>query len=286
MAKGQSVVINEIMYHPSSEDAREEYVELFNPAGTNVNLTGWSIAGGIAFALPTNTFLGAGKYLVVAANAPAFSAKYPGVTNVVGSWLTSTVTNVNGRLFTNNTPVLSNTRNSINLRDATGSEMNSVTYADDGDWAVRQRSLSLLGQRGWTWFAEHDGLGKSLELVNPALRNDSGQNWASSTVSNGTPGAVNSVRSTNVAPLIMEATHLPIVPKSTEPVAVLARIVDESASGLTVTLFYRLDSGSPPSFSSTAMFDNGAHADGAAGDGIYGVILNGLQNNKIGRAHV
>ena len=100
-------------------------------------------------------------------------------------------------------------------------------------------------------------------------------------MSNGTPGAVNSVRSTNVAPLIMEATHLPIVPKSTEPVAVIARIVDEAASGLTVTLFYRVDAASPPSFSSTAMFDNGTQADGAAGDGIYGVLLNGLQNNNL-----
>ncbi len=281
VARGQGVVINEIMYHPSSEDPREEYVELFNPAGTNVNLTGWTIAGGIAYAFPSNSIIEAGGYLVVAANMGSFSARYPEVGTVVGSWLTFTVTNVNGRFFTNYSPVLSNTRNSIRLQNAAGTEIDAVTYADDGDWAVRQRSLSLSGQRGWTWFAEHDGLGKSLELVNPALRNDSGQNWASSTVIDGTPGEVNSVRSNNVAPLILEATHLPIVPKSTEPVAVIARIVDESASGLTVTLFSRLDSGSPPSFSPTPMFDDGMHGDGAMNDGIYGVLLNGLQNNNL-----
>ena len=281
MAQGQGVVINEIMYHPASEDPREEYVELFNPAATNVNLSGWTLAGGIAYAFPSNSIIAPAGYLVVAANTASFSARYPAVANVVGSWITFTVTNVNGRFFTNYTPVLSNTRNSIRLHNETGSEIDAVTYADDGDWAVRQRSLLLSGQRGWDWFAEHDGLGKSLELINPALRNDSGQNWASSTVNNGTPGTVNSVRSTNVAPFILEATHLPIVPKSTDPVAVLARIVDESASGLTVTLFYRVNAATPPAFTPTAMFDDGGHGDGGPGDGIYGVLLNGLQNNNL-----
>ena len=278
---GQTVTVNEIMYHPASEDPREEYVELFNSAATNVNLSGWTIAGGIAFAFPSNSVIAPGGYLVVAANTASFSAKYPSVANVVGSWLAAVVTNVNGRLFTNFSPTLSNTRNAIRLQDAAGNEIDAVTYADDGDWAVRQRSLSMSGQRGWTWFAEHDGLGKSLELINPALRNDSGQNWTSSTVNNGTPGAVNSARSTNVAPLILEATHLPVIPKSTEPVAIIARIVDEATSGLTVTLFSRLDSAAPPSFSPTPMFDDGAHGDGAPGDGIYGVLLTGLQNNHL-----
>jgi len=39
-ASGQ-VVINEIMYHPASENSREEYIELFNTSPTNVNLSGW-----------------------------------------------------------------------------------------------------------------------------------------------------------------------------------------------------------------------------------------------------
>jgi hypothetical protein len=35
-----SILINEIMYHPSSEDIREEYIELFNTGTTNVSLSG------------------------------------------------------------------------------------------------------------------------------------------------------------------------------------------------------------------------------------------------------
>jgi len=281
VARGQNVVINEIMYHPASEDVREEYVELFNAGPTNVNLSGWKISGGIDFVIPTNTTLAAGGYLVVAASLPAFNARYPSVANVVGGWLTFTVTNVLGRSFTNFTPVLSNTRNSIDLEDASGNEIDTVTYADDGDWAVRQRSPSLSGQRGWIWLAQPDGQGRSLELINPALRNDSGQNWAPSAIANGTPGAANTVLSANVAPLIIDARHLPIVPRSTDPVSVTARIANETPAGVTATLYYRTNVSSPPPFSSTPMFDDGAHGDGAPGDGIFGVILPPMPNDTL-----
>ena len=269
------------MYHPSSENVREEYVELYNRATTNVNLSGWAISGGIDFVVPANTVLGAGRFLVLAADLPTFSSKYPGVTNVVGSWLTFTVTNVNGRAFTNFTPVLSNVRNAIHLEDASGQRIDSVTYADDGDWAVRQRSPNLSGQRGWIWTVEHDGLGKSLELINPAVRNDNGQNWAPSATVNGTPGASNSVVSANIAPLIIEGRHLPLVPRSTDQVSVTARIVDEATSGVSATLNYRVNVSSPPAFTPVPMFDDGAHGDGAPGDGIYGAFLSPMPNDTL-----
>ncbi|HEU0011120.1 MAG TPA: lamin tail domain-containing protein [Verrucomicrobiae bacterium] len=278
-APAQNIVINEIMYHPSSQDVREEFVELFNAGSTNVNLTGWRISGGIDYAFPSNAVIGAGNYLVVAAHLPSFSAKYPGVANVVGSWLTFTVTNVNGRLFTNSTPVLSNTRNAINLNNGTGTRIDEVTYADDGDWAVRRRGFDDGGFRGWMWYAEHDGLGKSLELINAAMPNEYGQNWGPSSVVGGTPGAANSIRSANIAPLIIGAQHLPVVPRSFESNSVSARILNEVASGVTTTLRWRVDGAA--SFSSAPMLDDGAHGDGAAGDGIFGALLSPMANGTI-----
>ncbi len=280
-ARAQSIVINEIMYHPASENPREEYVELHNPTGTNVNLSGWTISGGIAFTFPTNIILNAGQYLVVVANLAAFDDKYPAVGNIIGPWLSWTVTNVNGRSFTNFTPTLSNTRNAINLRDAQGNDIDNVTYADDGDWAVRQKSLSLSGVRGWTWFTEADGLGKSLELIQPGLDNSSGQNWGASTAVNGTPGVANSIRASNVAPMILNGTHLPVIPKSTEQVSVTARIVDENLAGVSVVLFFRNNTASPTQLASTLMLDDGAHGDGAAGDGLYGALFAAMPNNTL-----
>src|SRR4026208_680724 len=96
-----AALINEIMYHPSSEDIREEYIELLNTGTTNVNLSGWRFSKGVQFVFP-NVTLAASGYLVVAADVTALTKKKPGVGNVIGNWT--------GRL--------SNSRNTINLDDA------------------------------------------------------------------------------------------------------------------------------------------------------------------------
>src|SRR6476659_6321680 len=62
------VVIDEIMYHPSSGNLLESYVELRNTDNIATNISGWRFTKGIQFTFPTNTTLGAGAYLVVAAD--------------------------------------------------------------------------------------------------------------------------------------------------------------------------------------------------------------------------
>src|SRR5213593_2746224 len=79
----QSVVINEIMYHPlqpqfGAEPLGEEFIELFNSGSNAVNLTGWRLSKGVDFAF-TNVTLAPRAYLVVSPNIPAFTARYPGV---------------------------------------------------------------------------------------------------------------------------------------------------------------------------------------------------------------
>src|SRR5687767_3610909 len=120
---GQAVVINEIMYHPSSENILEEYVELHNPAATNAVISGWSLSSGFAFTFPANTTIPAGGYLVVAANTNTFRAKYPGIANVVGNW----------------TGLLNNSSEAIELVNPNGDTIDRLTYADEGDWGMRQR---------------------------------------------------------------------------------------------------------------------------------------------------
>src|SRR4029077_12849870 len=123
----------------------------------------------------------------------------------------------------------------------------------------------IRGLPGWEWVALHDGLGRSLELINAALDNNTGENWAPSAFAGGTPGAPNSVRQSNVAPLILETTHFPPVPKSTDSITITARIVDEQTNGISATLFFRnASTPTPAGFSSAAMFDDGAHGDGVA----------------------
>src|SRR5947208_13096757 len=79
------VVISEIMFHPSSGDDGQEYVELYNRGDASANLTGWSFDKGINYNFSGGA-LNPGTYLVVAANLAKFQAKYPSVSNVVGGW--------------------------------------------------------------------------------------------------------------------------------------------------------------------------------------------------------
>ena len=127
------------------------------------------------------------------------------------------------------------------------------------------------GHYGWQWYSAADGGGKSLELINAAMSNNNGQNWAASTIAGGTPGAANSVAAADIAPLISDVTHFPIIPRSTDPVYVTAKIVDELATGIQAWVYYRVDGAA--TFTALAMADDGLHGDGAARDGKYGAIL-------------
>ena len=268
------ILLNEIMYHPAPdtpEDNGLEWLELYNKDTNAVNLKGWRFSKGISFTFSNDTVIAPGGYLVVAANVAKFHSRYPGVANVVGDW--------NG--------VLSNNGDQIDLDRADGEQEESVEYASEGDWAIRQRGPDDLGHQGWIWFTEADGMGRSLELVNPAMPNQYGQNWAASLVPDGTPGAANSVLRANIPPLILDVIHSPAVPRSTDTVAVTARILDESTNGLTVSLFFRVDVNPQiNAFTRVPMFDDGAHGDGAPGDAVYGAILPARPDGTIVECYV
>ncbi|MHA3772540.1 lamin tail domain-containing protein [Verrucomicrobiota bacterium sgz303538] len=255
VARGD-VVINELMYHPPTENPAEEWVELYNSGGTAVDVSGWQFTSGVQFTIPAGKSIAPGGYLVIAADASAFAAKYPGVSNYVAGW--------SGRL--------SNSSNKLTLRDTNGTVINAISYADDGNWAARQRDIVLdYGHRGWGWDSGADGFGKSLELSNSLFDNSLGQNWRASTTAGGTPGAANSTAVNDIAPAILDVAHFPLVPKSTDTVDVTAHVIDDGNAVSAVRIHYRNDGSA--TFSSAAMFDDGLHGDAAAGDGVFGAAL-------------
>ncbi len=259
------VIVSEIMYHPSSELVTEEYVELYNSGTSAVDLSGWKFTNGVQLTIPGGTSIPAGGYLVVTASPSGFHAKYPSVTNYISSagWV--------GRL--------SNSSNRIELDDAVGIKRDEVRYSDDGDWAVRERDVADFGHRGWRWRSQADGFGKSLELINPLFDNNVGQNWKSSTTVGGTPGAANSIAAANIAPVILDAEHFPLVPKSSDSVILACRVLDDHGEALTVNLHWRHDGTVP--WNTVAMVDDGAHGDAAPSDGIYGAVLPAQANGTI-----
>jgi len=263
-----NVVINELMYHAASQNPADEWLELYNAGNTTADLSGWNFKKGLSFTFAQGTTLPAGGYLVVAHDLGRFESLHPGVTNVVGPWQGS----------------LGNNGDDLELDDSTGASQDQLSYGSEGDWAVRRQGPLDHNHTGWIWTTPADGGGASMELMDPALGNDSGQNWAPSTVSGGTPGAANSVASGDVAPEILDLQNLPVIPKSTDPVTITARIVDEEASGQTVAVHWRIDG--TASWNVAPMADDGAHNDGAAGDGVWGAILPPQPNNTVVELYV
>jgi hypothetical protein len=255
-------VINEIMYNTPSANPAEEWIELHNRGTTAVNLLGWRISDGVDYTFG-NVTIPAGGYLVVAADTEVFSGLFPGVGNVVGGWLGT----------------LSNNGEGVESRTPRETRSTACANATDGDWGIRRRLPDPnTGTPGWDWTADHDGIGKSVELINAALSNDNGQNWGPSVPVGGTPGAVNSLAASDIAPLISESTHSPIVPTSTSAVTISARVTDEQSSGVVVQLFYRTLQNP---FIQVDMLDNGLSGDGGAGDGIYAATVPAISNRTV-----
>ncbi|YCM46940.1 CotH kinase family protein (plasmid) [Verrucomicrobiaceae bacterium 227] len=57
---------------PVSDNQEEEYIELLNQDGVAVDLSGWTISGGVSFVIPAGTVIPAGGTLYVTPNARAF----------------------------------------------------------------------------------------------------------------------------------------------------------------------------------------------------------------------
>ncbi|HEY5913300.1 MAG TPA: lamin tail domain-containing protein, partial [Verrucomicrobiae bacterium] len=151
------VVFNEIMHHPLTNESVLEWVELHNQMAVNVDLSGWSLAGGIDYKFAEGTVIPGGGYLVVAISPPTLMGA-TGLTNVLGPFV--------GRL--------SNSGEKLELRNNNGRLMDSVSYGVDGDWPVAA-----------------DGSGVSLAKRDEDAASAVAASWTVSAFVGGTPGRRN-----------------------------------------------------------------------------------------------
>jgi hypothetical protein len=174
IARADSVVVfNEIMYHPPTNEAAMEWVELYNQMAVDVDLSGWSLSGGISYDFAEGTVLPGGGYLIVA-SAPATFMGVTGLTNVLGPFT--------GRL--------ANEGEQLDLRNRSQRLMDRLSYGVDGDWPV----------------GPDDG-GVSLAKRDPDTASAPAGNWTVSPLMGGTPGrrnfASDPVEVTNTTPLLI-----------------------------------------------------------------------------------
>ena len=152
-----SVTFNEIMYHPPASEPTREWVELRNLLAVDVDLSGWSIKGGIQFTFASNTIVRGGDYVVVSVAPDALKAA-TGLATVYGPFT--------GRLDNNG--------DTLQLRNNSGRVVDEVSYGVDGDWPVAP-----------------DGSGVSLAKKDPDTTSTQAASWTASEQMGGTPGRSN-----------------------------------------------------------------------------------------------
>src|SRR5258706_1559326 len=160
------VVFNEIMYHPATNEANMEWVELHNQEAVDVDLSGWSITGGINYSFASNPIV-RGRGFLVLASSPSTLAAATGLTNILGPFT--------GRL--------SNNGDTVRLRNNSGRIMDEISYGVEDDWPVAP-----------------DGSGVSLAKVDRDTASGAAQNWRGSDQMGGTPGTENFPSSNTVFP--------------------------------------------------------------------------------------
>ena len=85
-----------------------------------------------------------------------------------------------------------------------------------------------------------------------------------------TPGAPNGAGSLTIGPIISDVAHTPLVPGDNDDLVVQARVTPSLRPVKSVTLKYRT---MYVAESTTPMYDDGNHGDGAAGDSVYGARI-------------
>jgi hypothetical protein len=152
-----TVVINEIMFNPSSGRGDEEYVELYNTSDSPMDVSGWAFTEGIDFFMPEGTMIPAHGFLVVAKDAARLRSLYPHLN------AQNTVGNYAGLLSNYGEQVVLSCLDDPGDAEEAWVIVDQIHYRDGGNWCH------------WA-----DGDGSSLERINPDMPGRFAANWTDS----------------------------------------------------------------------------------------------------------
>lgn len=137
-----AVVINEIQFKPENEGTAGEFIELYNPGDSPVDVSGWEVEDAITYTIPNGTAIPAGGYLVIGEDPATLQNEY-GVA-ALGPYSGN----------------LSSKGERIDLRDSGGTLIDRVHYGV-----------------GFPWPSGTDGGGPSIERIHPALESIRAGSW-------------------------------------------------------------------------------------------------------------
>ncbi|NGO38758.1 hypothetical protein G4L39_05030 [Limisphaera ngatamarikiensis] len=159
------VILNEIHYHPVSEDDDDQFIELHNRTDHPVALAGWRLDDGVQFTFPESAVIPPRGYLVVARNAGRLMQRYPwlNATNLLG--------NFSGRLAHGGERIALTRPDRVVQTNALGQVNTNLIHivVDEVTW-----------RDGGRWPSWADGGGSSLERVHPDTHGRHPAHWADS----------------------------------------------------------------------------------------------------------
>ncbi len=166
------IVINEINYRSAESFESGDWVELYNPNNTSIDLTNWTLKDkndDNVFTFPAGTLIKANGYLMLVNRSLDFVKAFPQVSDFVGDFDFG----------------LSSEEDAVRIYDHTGELQDEVFYTSLAPWPNCA-----------------NGTGSTLELITPDLDNALPENWDCLN-SNGSPGTANfEAPATPNAPLV------------------------------------------------------------------------------------
>lgn len=173
------IVINEINYNSPATFDSGDWIELYNPNGFSVNISGWTFKDdddSHEFILPSGTIMAADSYWIITRNKAQFQSLHPTLNQVIGDF----------------TFGLSSGGDAVRLYNAEAELQDEVYYLPESPWPTAA-----------------NGQGPTLELISPDLDNSLPESWTSAGSGHGSPGALNFSTNSTLNSEITEYQYFP-----------------------------------------------------------------------------
>jgi hypothetical protein len=125
--------ITEVMYDPIKGG---EWVEIYNPDDTPLDLKGWKIFDGTNHTIPGQVIVPAGGYVILADDKSAFISAFSDITTTIIDIVTS----------------FNNDGDTIILRDSLGNDISSMSYTATAGASKNSKSLQNINAEFLPWF--------------------------------------------------------------------------------------------------------------------------------------
>ena len=195
----ENLIVSEISYFPLAPNEDSEFIELFNPGSSAIDLAGAKFTEGIDFTFPAGTTLLEGARILVVKNLAAFTALHGAGKPIAGIFANSTSLSDNGERLV--------------LESAQGDTLLSFSYGT-----------------AFPWPESANGLGRTMVLSDPSDP-ENPLSWRPSVTPSGNPGATDFIARSQGQSLLSYAitSPLPTFSRATQLFSVSRRLGADSA---------------------------------------------------------